>query len=180
MASETGTDKKVDQSTSLLANEKARRRLIRVWTWVGIILLAAVALYLAGIISNAIGIIVWTVVFVFILRGPVNWLDKRGVNRTIGTVISYVLFVAVLGFMVFIIFSPMFGINAQFEDLAKSLPSYIEAFEKWVTELYEQYSDILSNDSVKQWISQVASSIGGFVQSFASTTASGMVAAGTS
>ena len=78
----TETDKK--QSDDLDPNEKARRRLITVWTWVGGILLAGVALYLAGIISMAIGIIVWTVVFVFILRGPVNWLDKHGVNRTTG------------------------------------------------------------------------------------------------
>lgn len=159
---------------------KARHRLVVVWTWVGAILLAGVAIYLAGIVSNAIGIIVWTVVFVFILRGPVNWLDKHGVNRTVGTLISYVLLAAVLALLIFIIFSPFFGINAQFEELVKSLPSYIEAFEKWANDFYQQYADILQNDSFNEWVSSAASSIGGFVQSFATITASGMVAAGAS
>lgn len=102
------------------AAAKSRRRLVRVWTWVGAILLAGVGVYLSGILANAIGVIVWTVVFVFILRGPVNWLDEHGVNRMTGTVIAYVLLVAVLFLLLFIVFSPFFGINAQFEDLAKA------------------------------------------------------------
>ena len=159
---------------------KPRRRLVRVWTWVGAILLAGVGVYLSGILANAIGVIVWTVVFVFILRGPVNWLDEHGVNRVTGTIIAYVLFVTILFLLLFIIFSPFFGINAQFEDLAKRLPSYIEAFENWANDLYSQYANVLQNDSIRQWVSQAASSIGGFVQSFATVTASGMVAAGAS
>lgn len=159
---------------------KARYRLTLVWMWVGIIALCAVAIYLSGVLANAIGIIVWTVVFVFILRGPVNWLDAHGVNRTVGTVVAYVLLIAVLSFLIFLIFSPMFGINAQFEDLAKSLPSYVNAFQSWANDLYSQYADVLQSDTVDKWISDATSSIGGFVQSFASTTASGLVAAGTS
>jgi len=159
---------------------KARRRFIGVWTWVGIVLLAACAFYLAGIMSNAIGVIIWTVVFVFILRGPVNWLDKHGVNRTLGTLIAYVLFAGVLGLLSVIIFSPLFGINAQFEDLAKRLPAYIEAFQQWAMSLYEQYSDILQSDAARDWLTDAVSSVGGFVQTFATSTASGMVAAGAS
>ena len=53
-------------------SDKARRRLINVWTWVGIVLLGFVALYLSGILASPIGIIIWSAVFVFMLRGPVN------------------------------------------------------------------------------------------------------------
>lgn len=158
----------------------ARRRFIGVWTWVGIVILAACGFYLAGIMSNAIGVIIWTIVFVFMLRGPVNWLDKRGVNRTLGTLIAYALFAGVLGLLSLIIFSPFFGINAQFEDLVKSLPSYIDAFQRWAMGLYEQYSDILQSDAARDWLADAVSSIGGFVQTFATSTASGMLAAGTS
>ena len=45
-------------------SDKALRRLVRVWTWVGVVLLGAVIVYLSGIISNAIGTIVWAIVFV--------------------------------------------------------------------------------------------------------------------
>jgi predicted PurR-regulated permease PerM len=158
----------------------ARHRLLIVWTLVGVILLAAAVLYFMGIISNAVGVIVWTVVFVFILRGPVNWLDNKGVNRTVGTLLSFVLLVIVLGLLLFIIFSPFFGINAQFQDLAKSIPTYVAAFENWANDLYSQYADVLQNDTVRDWVASAASNIAGFVQSFATTTASGMVAAGAS
>ena len=169
------TEPETDSKTT-----NARRRLINVWTWVGIILLAGVVLYLAGIMANAIGVIVWTVVFVFILRGPVNWLDARGINRTAGTLLSYVLLIAVLSLLIFIIFSPFFGINTQFEDLAKSLPSYIEAFQNWAMDMYDQYSDVLQSETVHNWLTSAVSAIGNFVQSFATATASGMVAAGAS
>lgn len=168
-----------DPSDSPLG-DKARRRLVRVWTAVGAILLVAAAAYVAGIISNAIGVIAWTAVFVFILRSPVNWLDNKGVNRTLGTLLAYALLVVVIGLLVFIMFSPLFGINTQFEDLLLSLPSYFEALEKWALDLYAQYADILQSDAVRDWAMNAVSSIGGFVQALASSTASGVVAAGTS
>lgn len=157
---------------------KARHRLTLVWTWVGAILLFAAAVYLSVPLSNAIGVIVWTVVFVFMMRGPVNWLDKHGVNRVLGTAFAYVLLLAVVVFLLFAIFSPAFGLNKQFEELAKSVPSYIDAFQSWANGLYAKYADVLKNDNVQQWVADIASTIGGFVQSFATTTASGVVAAG--
>ena len=162
------------------SGDKARRRLVRVWTAVGAILLTAAVVYAAGIISNAIGVIAWTAVFVFILRGPVNWLDSKGVNRTLGTLLAYALLVVVIGLLVFIMFSPLFGINTQFEDLLLGLPTYFEALETWALDLYAQYADILQSDAVRDWAMDALSSVGGFVQTLASSTASGLVAAGTS
>ena len=180
MAQEGTNQKKRSLVEFEAVSARAKHRLVLVWTWVGAILLVAVGAYLAGLLSIAIGIIVWTVVFVFILRGPVNWLDEHGVNRTVGTILSYVLLIAVIGLLIFVIFSPMFGINAQFEELVAGLPAYVDAFQKWAMDLYGQYADVLQNDSVREWVSNAASSIGGWVQSFASTTASGVVAAGAS
>ncbi|MBQ9002075.1 MAG: AI-2E family transporter [Eggerthellaceae bacterium] len=157
---------------------RARYRLTIVWMWVGIIVLCGVGVFLSGVLSNAIGIVIWAVVFVFLLRGPVNWLDAHGVNRTVGTVIAYIMLIALIALLIFAIFSPVVGIGAQFEELLKSLPSYIQAFQDWATNLYGQYADILQSDTVRQWVSDASAQIGSFVQSFASTTASGLVAAG--
>ncbi len=159
---------------------KARHRLIVVWTWVGAVLLTAVGVYLAGILSIPIGIIIWTTVFVFMFRGTVNWLDDHGVNRTIGTTIAFVLFAAVIAILVYVVFSPAFGIDAQFEELAKSLPAYIEGFRTWAVDLYERYADVLQNDQVRSWISSATSAIGDTLQGAATSAASGVVAAGTS
>ena len=46
-------------------SDKARRRLISVWTWVGAILLFAVAIYVSGILIIPIGIIVCRVTAIF-------------------------------------------------------------------------------------------------------------------
>lgn len=160
--------------------DKARRRLVVVWTWVGSILLLAAALYVANLLSVAIGIIVWTIVFVFVLRGPVNFLERHGVNRMLGTVIAYVVFVALLAFIVFIMFSPTFGIDAQFEELMKGIPTYVEAFRTWATDFYEQHSDLLQNATVKNWVDSTTEALGQWLQGFASAGASGVVAVGTS
>ena len=62
-----------------VAMEKARRRFLMVWTAVGAILLTGAAVYLINILSVPIGILLWTLVIVFCLRGPVNKLEKLGV-----------------------------------------------------------------------------------------------------
>ena len=145
---------------------KARHRLILIWTWVGAILLAGVGIYVAGVLSIAIGIIIWTVVFVFILRSPVNWLEKHGVNRTVGTAIAYVLLVAVIGLLLFVVFSPAFGINAQFEELAESIAidsSELDGlFAKYILSLRKSFEGFVPKhlyDQINQWISCHANGI---------------------
>lgn len=160
--------------------DKARRRLVTVWTWVGALLLAGVCVYLSGVLSNVISILVWTTVFVFILRDPVNWLDRHGVNRTIGTVLAYILFVGVLSLVAFFVFSPNIGISAQFNQLISDLPSYAASFQGWANDLYNQYADLLQSRQVQQWVSGVLASFSEWLQSFASASASTVVTAGAS
>ena len=163
-----------------MQTDKARRRLIGVWTWVGAILLGAVAVYLSGVLSNVVSILVWTTVFVFILRDPVNWLDRHGVNRTFGTAIAYALFIVALSLVFFIIFSPSVGISAQFGQLAENLPAYASAFQGWASSLYEQYADVLQSQQVQQWVNSALSSFAEWLQSFASISATTVVSAGAS
>ena len=175
-----GTLPTEDNSQDVDVSQKKRNRLVTVWTWVGILLLGAVAIYLSNILSNVISILVWTTVFVFILRDPVNWLDRHGVNRTLGTALAYVMLVAVLALLVFAIFSPSVGISAQFSQLASNLPAYATAFQEWASGLYEQYADILQSDQVQQWVDSALLSFTEFMQSVATASASTVVTAGAS
>ena len=109
-------------SQEALRADKARRRFLDVWTAVGAILLTGVVVYLLSILSVPVSIVIWTVLIVFCLRGVVNGLERRGVNRTVGTALAYVAMALVLGFFAFLLFSPMFGLNAQFADLMSSIP----------------------------------------------------------
>ena len=159
-------------------SDKALRRLVRIWTLVGALLLLAAIVYFSGIVSNAIGTIVWAVVFVFILRSPVNWLDKHGVNRTIGTVLAFVLLIVVIGLLLFIIFSPMFGIRDQFVNLMNSLPTIVNDFQAWASEFYSKYGDVLQSEEVREWLTNALQSFGTWLQGFASASATSVINAG--
>ncbi len=167
-----------DQADELALTAKARRRLITVWTWVGVVMLGAVVVYLSGIVSNAVGTIVWTVVFVFILRGPVNWLDKRGVNRTVGTLLAFVLLVAIIALLLLLIFSPLFGIRDQFVNLMNSLPTIVNDFQTWASEFYSKYADVLQSEEVRNWLTNTLEAFGSWLQGFATASAAGVIDAG--
>lgn len=175
-ASETGPSQQAPQETYA----KARHRLVVVWTWVGAILLAAVGIYVSGILSIAIGIVIWTAIFVFILAGPVNFLERHGVKRIWGTTIAYVLFLAVLMLLLFLMFSPTFGIDTQFEELAKALPGYFEGFNTWAMDFYSRHSDVFQNGTVRTWLNDISTAAGKWMQDFASSGAGAVVAVGTS
>ena len=100
-----------------VAMEKARRRFLMVWTAVGAILLTGAAVYLINILSVPIGILLWTLVIVFCLRGTVNKLESKGVPRPAGTGIAYLLMFAVLAIVSFLMLSPAFGFGELFTAL---------------------------------------------------------------
>ena len=104
---------------------KARRRFLGVWTAVGAILLAAVVIYLLNVLSAPMGVIIWATIIVFCLRGIVNGLEKRGINRGVGTAIAYVVMFVVLGALFVLMFSPVFGFGNQFANLVESIPGLI-------------------------------------------------------
>ncbi|MEA5021201.1 MAG: AI-2E family transporter [Gordonibacter sp.] len=157
---------------------KARRRFLSVWTIVGGILLTGVLVYLMGILSVPVGIVVWSIIIVFCLRGPVNKLEKMGLNRAVATAISYVLMFVVLALVALLMFSPAFGVGGQFTNLIQSIPGYVQQLTTWGNQLYAQYSDILSNDMVQKWMQDALTSVGDWASSFAREGAAGVVSVG--
>lgn len=158
--------------------QKARRRFMNVWTIVGGILLTGVLVYLLNVLSVPVGIVVWAVVIVFCLRGPVNKLEKMGVSRAVGTMIAYILMFAVLALAGLLMFSPAFGLGGQFASLLESIPGYIQSVATWGNELYTRYADLLQNDAVKTWISDALATLGNWASTFAREGANSVVAIG--
>ena len=159
---------------------KARRRFLTVWTIVGAILLTGVLVYLFNLLSVPVGIVIWTVVIVFCLRGPVNKLEKLGVPRLAGTAIAYVLMFVVLALVGLLMFSPAFGVGDQFTNLIQSVPGYIQTIANWGNDLYARYADVLQNDTVQGWITDAFNALVAWASTFARDSASGVVAIGTS
>ena len=161
-----------------VAMEKARRRFLVVWTAVGAILLTGAAVYLINILSVPIGILLWTLVIVFCLRGTVNKLESKGVPRAAGTGIAYLLMFAVLAIVSFLMLSPAFGFGEQFSDLVQSIPGYINDFMGWANGVYARYSDVFQNNTVQAYMNEALSSMGSAASDVARQSATGVVAIG--
>ena len=145
----------------------------------GAILLTGVLVYLFNLLSVPVGIVIWSVVIVFCLRGPVNKLEKLGVPRLAGTAIAYVLMFVVLALVGLLMFSPAFGVGDQFTNLIQSVPGYIQTIANWGNDLYARYADVLQNDTVQGWITDAFNALVAWASTFARDSASGVVAIGT-
>lgn len=160
---------------------KMQRMRYRVYAVV-LLLLTGAVIYFLGIVLNVlavpVGIVVWTTIIVFCLKGPVNWMERRGIKRGIGTFITFVLFLAALVLLVFLAASPVFGMNDQFRDLINNTSSYIATLREWYNDFYAQFSYLLQDQNINKWVNDALSSIGSWFSSFASSSAQGVVAFG--
>lgn len=108
-----------------------RAAFLSVWMVIG----AAALIYMFGfvldVLSLPVAIIVWTIVFVLVLRSPVDALERRGVRRGLGTTVAFAGMFAVLTALVVIMFSPMFGVNDQFANIFSALPVYVQGLIDW-------------------------------------------------
>ena len=154
---------------------RARTRFFDLWAVVAAILLLAAIVYLLNILSVPVAILIWTVIIVFCLRGIVNGLEKRHINRGLGTTIAFIM-ALVLALIGFLLFSPMFGLNAQFNDLVSNLPHYVDAVIAWGNDLYARYAPMLEDETVKNVISDVQKSAASWASSIAQGSANGIVA----
>lgn len=158
---------------------KARFAFMVVWTIVGAMILTGVGIYVVNVLSVPVGIVLWTVVIVFCLRGIVNRLETHGVSRVIGTTIAYVIMFLALFLISVLMFSPIFGVGDQFNNLIQSIPTYISDISDWGNDLYNRYADVLSNKTVQDYLNSALSAVGDWASNFAKNSASGVVAVGT-
>ena len=100
----------------------ARVRFLDLWSVIAALILLGGVVWLMGVLAVPVAILIWTLIIVFCLRGVVNGLEKHHVNRAVGTTIAYLLMALVLLAVGFLLFSPMFGLNAQFNNLLTSMP----------------------------------------------------------
>ena len=140
---------------SLTARQaKARIRFLDLWSVIAAIGLLGGIVWLMGILSVPVAILIWTLIIVFCLRGIVNGLERVHVNRAIGTTVAYVVMALVIAVVGFLLFSPMFGLNAQFNDLLTSMPHYVDAVIAWGNDIYARYAPVFEDDTVKSLIAE--------------------------
>ena len=154
---------------------KWRRRALIAWALIGLCALVWIAGLVLGALSMPVSIIVWCVVFVFCLNPIVDALHERGVGRGAGTAIAFLGLILVLALLVWILFAPGIGASGQFATLAAGLPGAVQDVMNAFTQFTQQYSDILKDETVKSWVTQVSDSLYGFLGNFANVAGSSIV-----
>ena len=168
-----------DDEQKVRSFDKTKKAFLIVWTIVGAGVITWACVNLINVLSIPVGIVLWTVVIVFCLRGTVNALEARGVSRVTGTAIGYVLMVAVIALIAFLMFSPVLGVGDQFNNLIQSIPSYVDQLIEWANGFYAQYEDIFQNETARKYINDALSALGNAASDLAKQSASGVVAFGT-
>lgn len=161
-----------------LKTVKSRRRL---YTSTFIIVLFAL-LYLLGqalnILATPVAIVVWTTIIVFCLRGPVNYLESKGIGRPWGTCVAYILMGVVVTALSWMLFSPMSGVGEQFTALLQTFADQISQVRNVWNDVYSQYAYILQDERISNWMNDAFSSVGTWFSGMASASAEGMVSVG--
>lgn len=161
-----------------LKTVKSRRRL---YTSTFIIVMF-VLLYLLGralnILATPVAIVVWTTIIVFCLRGPVSYLESKGIGRLWGTCVAYILMGVVVTALSWMLFSPMFGVGEQFTALLQTFSDQISQVRNVWNDVYSQYAYILQDERISNWMNDAFSSVGTWFSGMASASAEGMVSVG--
>ena len=171
--------KAVREKTAAERTDDARRHFFQVWMVIGAAALVYMLGFVLDVLSLPVAILVWTIVFVLVLRSPVDALERRGVRRGLGTTIAFVGMFAVFAALIVIMFSPIFGVNDQFANIFSALPVYVQGLIDWANSLYDKYASLLQDDTVRSWIDAGSKSLADWASSVAKQSANGVVLFGT-
>lgn len=84
-------------------------------------------------------------IFVAWLFDPaVKWLQKKGMKRTIGSIIMYVLFLGCV-FILLCAIIPL--LSDQINDFVQTLPGVFDSVKSWIDELFQKLSEINGFDA---------------------------------
>ena len=139
--------------------QRWKQRGLMVWTVIGLAVLFALALYVLGILGQAVELLAIGAIVAFICSPVTNWLEDRGVPRGISALIALVLTLIVLvGFLILIAQPLVFELTT----LLKNAPSYVSQIGAMAREFWQTF-DTQSNPAVRQTVElaiEQASSIG--------------------
>ncbi|MBS6731046.1 MAG: AI-2E family transporter, partial [Atopobium sp.] len=135
------------------------QRGLMVWTVIGLAALLALALYVLGILGQAVELLAIGAIVAFVCSPVTNWLEDRGVPRGISALIALVLTLIVLvGFLILIAQPLVFELTT----LLRNAPSYASQIGAMAREFWQNF-DTQSNPAVRQTVElaiEQASSIG--------------------
>lgn len=121
---------------------------------IGLVILSALAIYLLNtvsfifrpilvIITTVLPPMIFALLLYYLLNPIVNFLNKKGVSRTIGIVLTYVI---ILGFLFFGGARLVPVIQEQTQDLIKEFPKYMDDFQQAIRNILDATPFAASSD----------------------------------
>ena len=156
---------------------RVRLACLRVWTVVGAILVAAVALMVLGRLSSVLLFLATGCLIAYVASPLVNWLARHRVPRGAASILG-VIVVALAVLLLFSLIIPLFF--AQMTDLLRDLPARISEMGSWLAELERQH-DILKQIGeyvdTSSLVSSLQSILSGLVSALLGAISNGLVPA---
>ena len=156
----------MDTKPNETVEAKWRLRAFRAWAIVGFCIIVGILLYIAGIIWQAVAVVIVTALLVFLLHGFVNKLQRHGIPRWGGTTIAFLLIIAIIVACIMVIVP---AIVAQLTSFTQQLPTYLAQIQDFVTKTSSS-ATFLDGESINQLLTQAAS----FIRTQAGALASGL------
>ena len=113
-----------------------------------------------------------SVVIAYLLEGVVAALEQRGVRRVLAVSLVFVVFMAVLMFM---LLGLLPRLSYQATQLIQSLPDMVARGHKALLHLPEKYPNFISEEQIAQLIAAIRTELGGFGQRVLSLSVASLV-----
>lgn len=148
------------------ANEKLRHRIAQwglvalvVWSLVGFAVLGYFSGNVLSILSLPVAILVWTLIFVFTLRGGVSKLCSLGAPRGLAVAVCFIVLIAVVA-VIALLLKPMFSVGGQIEEMINGFGGYIETVRSFVDGLYAAYPHVFADPTLSSWVDTALVNLG--------------------
>jgi len=133
---------------------------IAAWTWVGVIILLSMLLFVLYSINTVLMPFLYALVFVYILRPVVNYLDDKGLPRVFALILSYLGIILILT-----LFGTYIGpiLYKESNGLINKIPEYVTTTNGYITDLVKQHP-FLKGDQTAEFLTGLANSFKSFLQ----------------
>jgi predicted PurR-regulated permease PerM len=168
---------KRSQVDAMNAGERARYRAFRVWAFIGILIIAAACVWVLGQFSDAVMLVVLAALFTFLGHAPVDFLERHGINRTLGSILTIILYLALFAVIIWALI-PFF--TAQVKAIAAEVPTYVAKATAWFESFRASNQSFFQNETVTALLQKAGQVLSSKASSIASSGASGIISLGTS
>jgi predicted PurR-regulated permease PerM len=149
---------------------------VAVWTAVGVLILIWVAGVVVGRISSAIVPFVIAGIIAFLLRAPVDYLEKLGVPRALAVILCFIVGLAILAVAGLFLVPPFVR---QIQAFANEVPNYLNSVQGFLNDLQQKYSSVVVPAWLRNVVSTAADNLGAVASRVAQSAGGLILAAGT-